>query len=194
MANATLPDPGLFLGVLQALIDQEILPEERLDPVLADIETSEDIPEDDEPARVAAAVALLHDLPLPAGALARVERLAFDGGSDIYMLLEEVLDIDTGGEADYYEVRSLQGIAALTGLTSLDLDGHGDRKTALDLRPLADHKALATIVLTGKCTNASALERLPALTSLTTKRNNLDDPSVLDRLAKRGVEILDGPG
>ena len=191
MATATpkIPDPGLFLGVLQALLEQEILPEERLDPVLADIETSDAEPDDNEAERVAAAIARLHELPLTAAMLARIESVGFDGGNDIYMLIEEVLDIDTGGEEDYYNLRSLQGIGALTSLTSLNLDGHGYRDTALDLAPLTGHPKLASIYLTGKCTHAKALETLPALNTLTARAEDLDDPKVLERLAARGVEI-----
>jgi len=189
MANATIPDPGLFLAVIQALLEQEILPEDRLDPVLADIETSDAEPGDNEDERVAAAVALLHDLPLPAGALARVERLDFDGGNDIYMLIEEVLDIDSGGEEDYYNLQSLAGIAALSSLVSLNLDGHGYREATLDLAPLSGHPTLASIYLTGKCTNAKALESLPALKTLTGRRDGLDDPAVIDRLIRRNVEF-----
>jgi len=43
--------------------------------------------------------------------------------------------------------------------------------------------------LTGKCTNAKALETLPALNTLTARATDLDDPTVLERLAARGVEI-----
>ena len=189
MASHPIPDPGLFLAVLQALIAQDILPEERLDPVLADIETSDGEHGEPEAARVAAALALLHATPLPAGALARVETLDFDGGNDIYMLIEELLDIDTGGELPYYDLRSLQGIAALTALTALNLDGHGHPGTPLDLTPLAHHPTLASIFLSGACTHASALETLPALNTLRARREHLDDPTVLTRLAARGVEI-----
>jgi len=188
-ATAKIPDLGLFLGVLQALLKQEILPEERLDPVLADIETSDAEPDDNEAERVAAAVARLHELPLTAEMLARIESVGFDGGNDIYMLIEEVLDIDTGGEEDYYQLQSLVGIDALTALTSLNLDGHGYREAALDLSPLQGHPKLASIYLTGKCTNAKALETLPALNTLTARATDLDDPTVLERLAARGVEI-----
>src|SRR5687767_6760991 len=141
MASATsptIPDPGLFLGVLQALLDQEVISQDRLDPALAEIETSDE-EDGDEGERVAAAVATLHALPISADELARVERVDFDGGNDIYMLIEEVLDIQTGGEEDYYEVRSLEGIAALRSLTDLNLDGHGFRDAPLDLTPLAGH-------------------------------------------------------
>ena len=185
-----IPDPGLFLAVLQALIEHDILSEDRLDPLLAEIETSDDEHDpDDEEARVAAAIASLHTLPLEADALARIERVDFDGGNDIYMLIEEVLEIETGGEADYYQLLSLAGIDALTSLVSLNLDGHGFREARLDLSPLAGHPTLSTLRLSGECTGAKALESLPALKELTARRERLDDPSVLDRLASRGVEI-----
>ena len=190
---ALIPDPGLFLAVLESLTEEGLIEEDRLDPLLAEIETSdEDLDPEDEEARVAAAIATLHTLPLDPEALARVERVDFDGGNDIYMLIEEVLEIETGGEADYYQLTSLQGIEALRSLVSLNLDGHGFREASLDLSPLAGHPTLATLRLTGKCTGAQALERLPALKELTANRDKLDDPTVLDRLAARGVEILAG--
>lgn len=188
--TAKIPDPGLFLGVLQALLEQELLDQDRLDPALADIETSDE-EEDDEQARVAAAIARLHETPLPAAAVARVERVDFDGGNDIYMLIEEVLGIDTGGEEDYYCLGSLQGIGALTALKALNLDGHGYRRAALDLSPLAGHPNLADVYLTGTCTHAGALERLPALKQLRARAADLDDPGVLDRLRRRGVDVRD---
>lgn len=185
-----IPDPGLFLAVLEALIEEDILDEDRLDPLLADIETSdEDLDPDDEEARVAAAIAILHALPLEADAVARIECVDFDGGNDIYMLLEEVLEIETGGEADYYQLRSLQGIEALRSLVALNLDGHGFNEAKLDLSPLAGHPTLAILRLSGKCTGARALESLPALKELTARRDKLDEPAVLDRLAARGVAI-----
>jgi hypothetical protein len=189
--SAKIPDPGLFLGVLQAMLEQELLSQDRLDPALADIETSDD-EDGDEQERVAAAVARLHETPLPDEGLARVERIDFDGGNDIYMLIEEVLDIDTGGEADYYCLGSLQGIGALTSLVALNLDGHGYRQAPLDLSPLAGHPALADLYLTGVCTNAAVLTTLPALAKLRTRASDLDDPTVLDRLRQRGVEVREG--
>ncbi len=191
MANAKDPkitDPGLFLGVLQALLEQELMPQERLDSVLAEIETSE-LDEDDEAGRVAEAIGLLQALPLSAEALARVESLDFDGGNEIYMLIEQVLDIETGGEEDYYQVLSLEGVQALTSLVSIDLDGHGYREGALDLSPLAGHPTLASLSLTGKCTRSQVLLSLPALTQLHASARNVDDPSVLARLRERGVEV-----
>lgn len=187
----TIPDPGLFLGVLQALLEQEVIPEDRLDPALAEIETSDEDEDADERARVVAAVARLHALPISADELARVEGLAFDGGNDIYMLIEEVLGIDTGGEEDYYEVRSLAGVGALRSLAVLNLDGHGYRKATLDLGPLAGHPTLASLYLTGKCKPAAVLESLPALTKLRARASDLDDPAVLARLRIRGVEVVE---
>ncbi len=187
----TIPHPGLFLGVLQALLEQEVIPEDRLDPALAEIETSDEDEDADERARVVAAVARLHALPISADELARVEGLAFDGGNDIYMLIEEVLGIDTGGEEDYYEVRSLAGVSALRSLAVLNLDGHGYRKATLDLGPLADHPTLASLYLTGKCKPAAVLESLPALTKLRARASDLDDPAVLARLRIRGVEVVE---
>ena len=192
MTSATVPtisDPGLFLGVLQALLEQEIVAEERLDAVLADIETSDD-PDGEESERVAAAIVCLQQLEISADELARVTQLDFDGGNHIYMLIEEVLEIETGGEADYYAVRSLVGVDALRSLTALSLDGHGYRDATLDLTPLAGHPTLASLELTGRCRPAGVLESLPALGHLRARPGDLDDPAVLARLRGRGVEVV----
>lgn len=186
----TIPDPGLFLGVLQALLEQEVVSQDRLDAVLADIETS-DVEEGEEWERVSAAIALLHALPISADELARVERLDFDGGNEIYMLLEELLDIETGGESDYYEVQSLAGISALRSLVDLNLDAYGFRTATLDLTPLAGHPTIASLYLTGKCKPATTLEAMPALKRLRARPDDLDDPAVLARLRARGVEVIE---
>ncbi|MEH1017209.1 hypothetical protein V6U90_29455 [Micromonospora sp. CPCC 206060] len=113
----------------------------------------------------------------------------FDGGNEIYMLIEQTLDIDTGGESDDYNVTSLEGIHALPGLQSLDLDGHGYHPAPLDLTPLTDHPTLSELFLTGDCTGAGALESLLALRNLDITLAHLDDPNVPTRLEARGVTV-----
>ncbi|MFY1594945.1 DUF6892 domain-containing protein [Micromonospora sp. WMMD737] len=182
-------DLGLHLGVLDALLDDAI----AADDLKALIEsTGPDGPEDGYPGpgpRLQASLKLLHAVTVPPAEAAAITELQFDGGSDIYMLIEQTLDIDTGGESDDYNVTSLEGIRALSGLQSLDLDGHGYRPGPLDLTPLTGHPALSELVLTGKCTGAAALESLPALRTLDVSLAHLDDPDVLTRLEARGTTI-----
>ncbi|MEU4568836.1 hypothetical protein [Micromonospora sp. NPDC023956] len=182
-------DRGLHLGVLNALLDDGVSAAD----LRAIIEsTSPDGPDDGYPGpgpRLAASLDLLHAVGVPSDAAAAIEHLDFDGGNDIYMLVEQTLDIDTGGESDDYGVTSLEGIGALSGLQSLDLDGHGYHPAPLDLTPLTGHPTLSELVLTGDCTGAGVLESLPALRNLDVSLAHLDDPDVATRLEARGVTV-----
>ncbi|WP_327002381.1 hypothetical protein OHA72_45810 [Dactylosporangium sp. NBC_01737] len=120
---------------------------------------------------------------------AAISHLNVDGGNEIYMLVEQTLDIDTGGESDDYNVTSLEGIHALPGLRSLDLDGHGYHPTPLDLTPLTGYTTLSELFLTGDCTRAGALESLPALRNLNVTLARLDVPDVLTRPEARRVTV-----
>ncbi|GIJ51391.1 hypothetical protein Val02_82770 [Virgisporangium aliadipatigenens] len=180
----TFPDRGLHLAVVGALLENGVLSR-------ADIAVGIGNPPGEGWDKLSPAVNGLHALALPADAVARVEVIQFDGGSDIYMLIEEILDAYTGGESDDYELRSLAGIDALAAMRELSLDGHGYHPDPLDLSPLRGHPVLASVVLTGECHAASVLETLPALASLDVGLARLDDPDVLVRLAARGVEITD---
>jgi hypothetical protein len=182
-ATVVFADPGLHLAALGALLDAGAVEPERVEAELEGVEGGS------EKRRLERAIARLHRVKLDRRRLARVERLDFDGGNEIYLLLEQGADADTGGESVAYALRSLEGIGVLAGLTALDLDGHGYRKTPLDLRPLARHPSLATLILSGKCTSAETLTTLPSLASLDLRLGSVDDPSVLERLARRGVRV-----
>ncbi|MEV6930293.1 hypothetical protein AB0M46_38230 [Dactylosporangium sp. NPDC051485] len=183
-------DRGLHLGVLGALLAAGGITATDLKTIIDS--TGPDGPDDGYPGpgpRLAASLNLLHSFAVPSALAAAVDRLDFDGGNDIYMLIEQTLDIDTGGESDDYNVTSLEGIHALSGLRSLNLDGHGYHPAPLDLTPLTGHPTLAKLFLTGDCTTAGALESLPALRDLDVALARLDDPAVLTRLEARGVTI-----
>jgi hypothetical protein len=105
------------------------------------------------------------------------------------MQLEQALDLDTGGEADYYELASLDGIQALRSLEKLDLDGYGYREADLPLEPLRGHPSLAWLRLTGSCTGASVLTTLQRLSHLDVRMARVDDAS-LGALEERGVTVL----
>lgn len=185
MHASEIPDTGLRLAIMDALIALGRLDEAVLRERLADIHDEEH----DEDVLITTALERLRTLELDAGALAEIERIGFDGGNEIYMLIEECIDVDTGGETNHYQLGSLAGIERLVALRSLNLDGHGYREATLDLGPLRDHPTLATLVLSGRCSNASALESLGALTKLDYRLGTLDDETVAERLAARGVEI-----
>lgn len=190
MRAREIPDSGLRLGILEALLGLGHLDEDDLRERLADIrdpDASVDREHEDE--WIAKALARLAEVELDPDTLDEIEQLGFDGGNDIYMLIEETLDIDTGGETDHYQVGSLSGIERLGGLRVLDLDGHGYRKAPLDLGPLRDHPTLQRIVLSGKCIGTRALEQMSALAEVDVRLGSVDDGVVLERLAARGVEV-----
>ncbi len=178
------PDVGFHLAVMGALLDAGDLQVAEVEAKLSGLDNSGDR----ETQRLLAAMERLHQLPLDPAPVARIQRLDFDGGNEIYLLLESGADLYTGGEDDTYALRSLAGIQALAGLQALNLDGHGYRPETLDLGPLASHAALVSVRLSGPCSGASALETLPKLKTLKL-HNPVDDPAVLDRLAARGVDV-----
>lgn len=182
-SRVVFPDPGFHIAVLGALLDADLANLDKIEDKLEGIEG------DDEYDRLRTGMARLHSIKLDRKKVARIERLDFDGGNEIYMMLEQGADIDTGGEDDTYALRSIEGIGALTGLQTLSLDGHGYREETLDLRPLKEHPALATLILSGTCSHAAVLETLPRLAKLDVRLGEVDDASVLDRLAARGVDI-----
>jgi hypothetical protein len=190
MRAREIPDSGLRLGILDALLGLGHLDEDNLRERLADIRDPDvDVDREYEDEWIAKALARLAEVELDPDTLHEIEQLGFDGGNDIYMLIEETLDIDTGGETNHYEVGSLAGIERLGGLRILNLDGHGYRKAPLDLCPLRDHPALQRVVLSGKCIGVHALEQMPALTVVDVQLGSVDDGAVLERLAARGVEV-----
>lgn len=190
MLAREIPDSGLRLGILEALLRLGHLDEAKLRARIADVrEPDAENPWEHEDEWIGNALELLAGVEIDPVQLSEIERLDFDGGNDIYMLIEETLDIDTGGETDHYQVGSLTGVERLSGLEALDLDGHGYRQAALDLSPLRDHPALRRLVLSGKCINVQALERMPALASVDIGLGSVDDAAVLDRLAARGIEV-----
>jgi hypothetical protein len=182
-SRVVFPDPGLHIAVLGALLDEGLVDEEKIEAKLEGIEG------DDEFDRLRTGMDRLQAIKLDREKVARLERLDFDGGNEIYLMLERGADIYTGGEDDTYALRSLEGIGALTALQRLDLDGHGYREETLDLRPLEGHPALTTLILSGTCSHAAVLETLPRLEKLDLRLGKVDDASALERLAARGVDV-----
>lgn len=188
----TMPDAGFHIAVMGALLDADLLSEETVEKHARGVAKAvAKLDEDDMEGRLALVLARLHEFPLPASKVAKIESLDFDGGNTIYMTLEEVAETNSGGETSVYSSRSLDGIAALTALTRLDNDSHGcpDDGEALDLAPLAGCQQLEEIWLPD-CKSADVLLGLPKL-----KRVRLLGPvevapaDALDRLRAKGVAI-----
>jgi hypothetical protein len=181
--HTVFADPGFHIAVLGALLDQQALNQGQVEAALLGIVG------DDEFARLDEAIARLHAMAAETSALAQIDRLGFDGGNEIYMLLEDGADVDTGGEDNTYAMRSLVGIGALTGLRILELDGHVGPDGPVDLRPLENHPALGICTVAGDCSGVAVLETIPTLKEFECSFGDVDDPSVLDRLASRGVIV-----
>ncbi|HMY15961.1 MAG TPA: hypothetical protein PKA58_06510 [Polyangium sp.] len=180
------PDPGFHLAVLGALMEMKWISAELIQATLEGLDFDDDASEDE---RLLAAMARLHTLKLDPERLKAIESVDFDGGNEIYMLLEDGAGTETGGEADTYELKAITGISALSGLKTLCLDGHGYRAATLDLKPLEGHPALEHLILSGKCKPATVLETLPKLARLDLGLAKLDRPAVLERLVKKGVDV-----
>jgi len=186
-AKLKFPDAGFHIAVLGALLEAKFISAELIQATLEGLDFDEDSSETE---RLLMAMKRLHWLTIDPKQAAQIESLDFDGGNEIYMLLEDGAETETGGEDDTYCLQALTGIEALSGLKNLCLDGHGYRAETLDLKPLEGHPALEVLVLSGKCKNATVLETMPKLARLDLRLGQVDRPKVLDRLAKLGVEIL----
>jgi hypothetical protein len=181
-------DGGLHLAVLSVLMDDDVFSEDKVERLLRGVKGR------NEYELLQNGVKKLHALPLPAKHLAAITALDFDGGNNAYMSLEAGVGTETGGETDAYCLRSLEGITALTSLTTLDLDSHGGAPDGEqhDLAHLVGLNKLESLILHGSYVHAEALESLPSLQKLQLLGGTLDDMSVLDRLRARGVSIA-GP-
>ena len=183
----TFPDPGFHIAVLGALLDRKVFSVGQIQSSFEGLEFDEEASETE---RLLAAMPRLQAIRMDPKEVARIETLDFDGGNEIYMVLEDAADAETGGEDDTYSLLAITGIEALSGLKTLDLDGHGYRAETLDLKPLKAHPSLQKLTLTGKCKPFTVLDSLPKLVHLDLRFADPIAPTVIARLAKRGVEII----
>ncbi|MCA9643376.1 MAG: hypothetical protein H6718_17650 [Polyangiaceae bacterium] len=191
------PDTGLLLGVLNQLIELGVYSGEAVETALSDLvdktydaEELEEDEDDEEFLKARDAIARLSEWQVAEADLRRIEALDFDGGNPVYMSLEGGIDIDTGGEEDWYQVMSLDGVQRLSNLKRLNLDGHGYRDYEwLDLAVLEAHPALESLLLTGRCKSVASLDQLESLKELKLLGAQLDDESALDALKTKGVTI-----
>jgi hypothetical protein len=122
--------------------------------------------------------------PLTPQHLAAVEELVFDGANEIYFYAFPLWD----GEFDEFTVASLEGIALLPNLRSIDVCSMLDD---CDLSRLAGLNKLETLSLhDARYENADTLLALPALKNLAYFENiSLRDPQIKTALEAKGVKV-----
>ncbi len=173
------------MGVLEALLTNERISEQAITQAIqqaaAQVEISEfgDVDDgeryldfDEVETLLQRLGAALGGLEVSQSDLDTIRTMHFDGGNEIYMLLEEQAgeafemsgDFDTGGESMIYNVNAFDGIESLTNLESLNLDGHGYSKVTRDVRPLSKLKSLTRVEQLGD--RATHRETLSHLTHL----------------------------
>ena len=179
------PDQGLHIAVLGQLLESDAIQAETIEKLLMGISSKRT-----EKTRLMEAVRRLHGLAIQRRFLQLIESLDFDGGNQIYMVLEQCASVNTGGESDYYELKALTGIEALRSLRKLSLDGYGYRESELDLAPLANHQVLQDLELSGRCKSSRVLVTLPKLMRLDVRNATVDDPKILRKLVDSRVEVV----
>jgi predicted DNA-binding WGR domain protein len=159
-------DIGLHMAVAGAAAEVNPAFKKKLQGFFKTLKTKFDIDEEEDEA-ILDGLAQLHRVGIPRKAAAKIKRLGFDGGAEIYMSFEDAIGGDgftTGGETDHYDVKSLEGIAALESLEALGLDCYGasvKEKKPLDLKPLGGLLSLSDLVVGGYVKNAKSIARLP---------------------------------
>jgi hypothetical protein len=123
-----MSDPNFRLCILQALLENGRLTTERLHDFL-----NEKVPElkpapgvyydgEEEEGEVAkATIAALATYPLTADDWNSIEEIQVDGGDEIYFVVENHLNIETGGESDFYLYRSAAEAEQCPNLKALDV-------------------------------------------------------------------------
>jgi hypothetical protein len=208
-------DPGLYLGVLNQLMERGALDDTRCasaldaarDEVRADpsfwADDEFEYENDNDYRAIRVLVRHLGSVDVTETELAGIDALHFEGGSALYMWIEEALGValeleypglDTGGESDTYDVLSLEGVEALHALRDLRLDCYAARvqEPYYSLAPLRRLAALEELYLNTRVTDPDALLDCAALTRVTSPAFARLDPGIADALRARGVEVVGG--
>ncbi|AKU99512.1 hypothetical protein AKJ09_06176 [Labilithrix luteola] len=183
------PDRALQLFVVANLWKQGLLGEDVITEALEPIGNRGDDLDEDE--KIDAALEALSQLPLPSKVTSKLDSLAFV--LDFEIFFERLIGVETGGEADYKDLRSLDGISALAKLESLDLRNlslpYGPE---LDLAPLAKHPALKTIMLgVGAIKSVKSLATISTLERLGVPHGIDVPPDLPKKLAPLVVRVDD---
>jgi hypothetical protein len=137
-----------------------------------------------EAAAARAVVARLAARALDDDDYAAIESLTSDGGDDIYMLIEGLVDIDSGGEEDWYDTVGSQELRACRNVRRVVANCYFQ---GLDCELLVGLPAVEKVDLGLRWRHAEALLRVPALQQVTV-RGELPAPLVAE-LAARGVQV-----
>ncbi|MDC0721834.1 DUF6892 domain-containing protein [Nannocystis bainbridge] len=143
---------------------------------------AEGIPGEKQAAR--AVVARLSEYPVRDEDLASIDLLASDGGDDIYMFLEALVDIDTGGEEDWYDTSGVPDIRRCVNVTRVLADNYFQ---GLDCTLLTGLPAVTEVALGMRWSNAEALLAVPALRKVSARLPL--PPQLVADLRARGVEV-----
>lgn len=137
-----------------------------------------------EAAAARAVASRLAQRPISAEDLAAIEAVNSDGGDEIYMLIEGLLDIDSGGEEDWYDTRGGSLLRACRNVRRVRADCYFQ---GVDCEALAELPHLEEVGLGLRWQNAEALLRAPALRRVTASRPL--PAELVAQLQARGVEV-----
>jgi hypothetical protein len=141
--------------------------------------------DEEEEAAARAVVARLSEYPVRDEDLADLRVLATDGGDNIYMFIEGLIDIDTGGEEDWYCTKGSPDIRRCVNVESVRANVYFQ---GVDCASLVELQKLTEVHLGARWDNAEALLRLPALAKVTAARPL--PAGLVAELRGRGVEVI----
>jgi hypothetical protein len=118
-----------------------------------------------EQAAARAVVARLAEYPVSDADCAAIVLLAADGGDPIYMWIEQLIDVDTGGEEDWYDTVGSPEILRCVNVERVHADCYF---SGLDCELLVGLTQMTEVHLGMQWRNPEALLRVPSLRTLTT--------------------------
>jgi hypothetical protein len=186
-------DNGFRLCILNALIENGRVEKETLEQFLAERAEGKigpDTAADDEGASVQKALEILGQFPISVEDWASIRSLCVDGGDLIYFVIEDFLDICTGGESDHYLYGSIDEAAKCENLMRLCVGIYAQPDRPLPLDCLAGLTHLTHVGLDGfSFSGTSVLAGLPSLAEFTFYGKLDMEPAGLDALRARGVRV-----
>lgn len=182
---AEIRDPNLRLTILHSAWNAGLLPpfdkeafyrDVLHDPWDADADYNDEV---DERVRKH-----LLTIPLPSDLLAKLTRVTWDAGNEVFNYIWTTFD----GESDEFAVRDLNGIEACKNLDVLEFTGGAAFR---DCAPLAGLPKLSSATLLGGVmSDLSPLLKLASLKKLrVVAENTPSNQSVIDALRSRGVAV-----
>ena len=130
-------DLGFRLCILNALLENGRVEKDTFEHFLAEKAEGKIGPAtavEDEGGSVQTALEILGEFPVSAEDWASIKSIYVDGGDLIYFVIEDFLDICTGGESDHYLYASIAEVANCANLETLGVGIYtqADRPLALD--------------------------------------------------------------